>query len=59
MDKKDNVENIVDKFLSLIEQENLTLSTDQLLNAIHLLFEKEIDISKDDSLSKEIFRSLV
>jgi len=54
------VENIVDKFLSLIKDENATLSTDQLLNAIHLLFEKEIDISKDDSLGKNIlFKSLV
>jgi len=59
MDKKDDVENIVDKFLLLIKQENLTLSTDQLLNAIYLLFEKDIDVSKDDSLSKEIFKSLV
>ena len=59
IDKKEDVENIVDKFLTLINQENLTLSTDQLLNAIHLLFEKEIDILKDDSLSDEIFRSLV
>ena len=59
VDKKDDIENIVDKFLDLIDTKDLTLSTDQLLNAIHLLFEKEIDISKDDSLSKEIFRSLV
>jgi MoxR-like ATPase len=58
-DKKESINSIVDKFLDLIDKENLTLSTDQLLNAIHLLFEKEIDISKDDSLGKEIFRSLV
>ena len=58
-DKEESVDTIVNKFLSLVNEDNLTLSTDQLLNAIHLLFEKEIDISKDDALGKEIFRSLV
>ena len=58
-DKEECVNTIVDNFLTLVNQENVTLSTDQLLNAIHLLFEKEIDISKDNDLNKEIFRSLV
>jgi len=57
--KSEDVSKIVDEFLKLINEENYQLSTDQLLNAIHLLFSQEISILKDEKLKKNIFDSLV
>jgi len=58
-DKQKNMDEIVKRFLKLIKEKNFELSTDQLLNAIQLLIEKDIDIREHKDLEKTIFRSLV
>lgn len=53
-----NMNKIIDKFLE-INEEKYKLSTDQLLNAMQLLFKDEINILEDKNLMKNIFKSLV
>lgn len=53
------VDNILEKFLHLQDEEGATLSTDQLLNAMQLLFGDEaINILDYPELEKIIFKSL-
>lgn len=53
-----DMDKIIDKFWEK-NKEKYTLSTDQLLNAMQLLFRDKINILEDKKLMDNIFRSLV
>jgi len=56
--QKEIMDKIIDKFRKANEKK-YTLSTDQLLNAMQLLFKDKINILEDKKLMKNIFKSLV
>lgn len=57
---KEKIESLVTSFLELRDgREKRELATDQLLNAVYLMFKgKGIDVSKDEMLKKFVWRSL-
>lgn len=56
---KKKIEDLVTSFLAKRDgKEKIELATDQLLNAVYLLFKGKVDISKSDILQKSIWHSL-